>query len=140
VSFPFALIYGRLAKRYSARKMLLVGIGVYLVITVTAFFLPRLPSAQIKVIVFWAISMLVASSQGGIQALSRSFYGKLVPKDRSAEFFGFYNIFGKFAAIIGPFLVGFFSQLTQDTGVGVLSLIILFVTGGVILTRVKEEA
>jgi UMF1 family MFS transporter len=82
--------------------------------------------------------MLVASSQGGIQALSRSYYGKIIPKQKSAEFFGFYNIFGKFAAILGPFLVGLFTSIAGSTSVGVLSIVILFVTGGVILIKIKD--
>ena len=83
--------------------------------------------------------MLVATSQGGIQALSRSFYGKLIPKKESAEFFGFYNIFGKFATIIGPFLMGFVTYMTRSSGIGVLSLLILFIAGGIVLTRAKES-
>ena len=85
---------------------------------------------------FWAISMLVASSQGGIQALSRSFYAALIPARSSAEFFGFYNIFGKFAAIVGPLLVGVFAQVTGDSSIGVLSIAVLFVVGGILLMRV----
>jgi UMF1 family MFS transporter len=62
-----------------------------------------------------------------------------VPKDRANEFFGFYNIFGKFAAIMGPFLVGIVTQITGQTNKGILSLVILFLIGGLILSRVKEE-
>jgi UMF1 family MFS transporter len=83
--------------------------------------------------------MLVASSQGGIQALSRSLYGKLIPKEKSAEFYGFYNIFGKFAAVMGPFLVGFFSQVSGSSRTGILSIVVLFIVGGLVLTRVKER-
>jgi MFS transporter, UMF1 family len=139
VAFPFALLYGRLARATSTRFMLFVGIGVYIVIVITAFFLPLLPTSQLRLTMFWVLSLLVATSQGGIQALSRSFYGKLIPAERSAEFFGFYNIFGKFAAIMGPFLMGIFSQITRSTNTGVLSLILLFIVGAVLLTRVKEE-
>jgi len=77
--------------------------------------------------------MMVASSQGGIQALSRSVYGKLIPKKNSAEFFGFYNIFGKFAAIMGPFLVAFFTQITGQERFGILSVLLLFAIGGAVL-------
>ena len=122
VAFPCALIYSRLARARSSsvRTMLLVGIGVYVLVTLLAFVIPRLP-AGLQVPAFWLTSMLVASSQGGIQALSRSYYGQLIPAAASAEFFGFYNMFGKFAAILGPFLVGVFAQLTGDTSIGVLS-------------------
>jgi UMF1 family MFS transporter len=77
---------------------------------------------------------------GGIQALSRSFYGRLIPPERSGEFFSFYDIFGKFAAIIGPFLVGITGQLSGDSRYGVLSVLLLFLTGSVILAQVKEVA
>ncbi|MBN2323496.1 MAG: MFS transporter [Spirochaetes bacterium] len=140
VAFPFALLYGKLARVFSAKKMLFVGICTYVIITITAFFIPRFADPKTKVTAFWIVSMLVATSQGGIQALSRSFYGKLIPKNESAEFFGFYNIFGKFAAILGPFLMGLVTQLTKSSGVGILSIIVLFIAGGVILTRVKEQA
>ncbi len=137
IAFPFALLYGRLARAASARSMLFVGIGVYTVIVITAFFLP-IVSAGSRVPLFWVLSVLVATSQGGIQALSRSFYGRLIPPERSAEFFGFYNIFGKFAAIMGPLLTAVFTQITRRSNVGVLSLILLFVVGAVALTRVRE--
>ena len=137
VAFPCALIYGRLAGRSESatRTLLLIGICIYTVITVVAFVIPRLPEPA-RVPVFWAISLLVASSQGGIQALSRSFYAALIPADSSAEFFGFYNIFGKFAAIVGPVLVGVFAQLTGDSSIGVLSIAVLFLVGGILLMRV----
>jgi UMF1 family MFS transporter len=139
VAFPFALLYGKLAKKFTARTMLFAGIGIYFVITFIAFFLPSLPSIEMKTTLFWVLSMLVATSQGGIQALSRSLYGKLVPKERSAEFFGFYNIFGKFAAIMGPFLVAFFASLTRNTAYGILSINILFLIGGILLFFVRQK-
>ncbi|MCY4485388.1 MAG: MFS transporter [Spirochaetaceae bacterium] len=140
VAFPCALIYGRLAQRSerATRTLLLIGIGIYTVITVAAFAIWRLPEAA-RVPMFWVLSMLVASSQGGIQALSRSFYAGLIPANSSAEFFGFYNIFGKFAAIVGPVLVGVFAALTGDSSIGVLSLAVLFVAGGFLLTRVPAQ-
>jgi UMF1 family MFS transporter len=84
--------------------------------------------------------MLVATSQGGIQALSRAYFARLVPKENANEFFGFYNIFYKFASILGPLLVGVTAQLTGNTNSGVFSLIFLFVIGGIILLRVPETS
>ena len=141
VAFPCALIYGRLADRRpdATRALLLFGIAVYTVITIVAFAIPRLP-APTRVPLFWAISMLVASSQGGIQALSRSFYASLIPADSSSAFFGIYNIFGKFAAIAGPLMVGVFTQVTGDSSIGVQSIAALFVVGGILLTRVPAAA
>lgn len=139
VAFPFALVYGRLALKFSARSMLLFGIGVYCVITLLAFLLPFLENSGFQTILFWFIALLVASSMGGIQALSRSYFGRLIPPENSAEFFGFYNVFGKFAAIGGPLLMGVVGQTTGDTRWGVLSILLLFVIGGVILYRMKEN-
>ncbi len=136
VAFPFAILYGKLARLWSAKVMLFIGIGIYVCITLIAFFLPGLPSVGLKTGVFWILAFLVATSQGGIQALSRSYYGKLVPKEKSAEFFGFYNVFGKFAAIMGPALVGFVSTLAQNTAYGILSVNILFLIGGIFLAFV----
>lgn len=131
VAFPFALIYGKLAQKWNVKRMLFIGITVYTFITIYGYFLKT-------AVDFWILAMLVATSQGGIQALSRSMYGKLIPKNKSAEFFGFYNIFGKFAAIIGPFLVGFFSQITKNSRFGVLSVSILFIIGALLLIKVDE--
>ena len=139
VAFPFALIYGKLADRTSARFMILVGIGIYILITIVAFFLPTLPTTGAKTIMFWVLSMLVATSQGGIQSISRSLFGKLIPKDKSAEFFGFYNIFGKFSAIIGPAMLGLAATLFKSSRFGVLSIVILFIVGGAFLLRLKVD-
>lgn len=138
VAFPFAILYGRLAQRFSARKMLFVGITIYVMVVFVAFLLPSFEDIGLRTALFWVLSMMVASSQGGIQALSRSFYGKIIPKEKSAEFFGFYNIFGKFAAIMGPFLVGGFTLLSGQERFGILSVLILFVVGGVLLRLVRE--
>lgn len=135
VALPCTLLYGRLAALTSPRTMLLAAIAVYIVVTLLAFAIPRLP-VPAQVPTFWGIALLVGTSQGGIQALSRSYYARLIPADSAAGFFGFYNIFGKFAAILGPLLVGVFAQLTGDTSTGVLSLVALFAIGGALLLRV----
>ena len=131
VAAPFALLYGRLAERFTGKKMLYVGICVYIIVCIYAMFMETIAD-------FWVLAMLVASSQGGIQALSRSYFGKLVPKENSNEFFGFYNVFGKFAAIMGPLLVAVTSQITGNSSFGVFSLVILFIIGLAVLTRVPE--
>ena len=139
VAFPFALVYGRLAGVVGTRRMLFVGIGVYVVITLGSFLMPDLPSMALKTAAFWVLAFLVATSMGGIQALSRSFFGRLIPPERSAEFFGFYNIFGKFATIIGPFFMGIISRMTGDSRYGILSILILFITGGAALMMVPAS-
>lgn len=138
VAWPFAILYGILAKRYSAKKLLFVGIIIYSVVTLIAFLLPSVESMALKTGAFWLMAFLVATSQGGIQALSRSFFGRTLPKNKSAEFFGFYNIFGKFAAIVGPLLMALFTRFTGHSRFGVLSIMILFVVGAILLARVPE--
>ncbi|MCG8570362.1 MAG: MFS transporter [Spirochaetes bacterium] len=139
VAFPFALLYGKLAKLFSAKTMIYIGIIVYSIITFVAFIIPAIPSNEIKKVLFWVLSILVASSQGGIQALSRSLFGKLIPPEKSAEYFGFFNIFGKFAAILGPFIMGYVGLKTGDSKYGVLSIFILFIFGAILLSQVKEQ-
>jgi len=139
-AFPFAILYGRLAKAFTGRSMIFVGILVYTAVALLAFFLPSIPDLQTRTRLFWVLSIMVASSQGGIQALSRSYFGKFVPKNKSSEFFGFYNIVGKFSAIVGPFLVGAFTWLTGEERYGILSVLFLFLIGGAILTRTKRES
>src|SRR5699024_612391 len=100
LGLPFCLLYMKLSAKFGARFMVGVGICVYMFICVFGFFLRSLWQ-------FWVLAVLCATSQGGIQALSRSMFGKLIPdKERSGEFFGFFDIFGKFSSIIRPTLVG----------------------------------
>ncbi|MDW4525931.1 MFS transporter [Rossellomorea marisflavi] len=131
VAGPFSILYGRLSEKSTGKKMLYAGIMVYIGVCIYAYFLET-------TLDFWILAMLVASSQGGIQALSRSYFAKMVPKKNANEFFGFYNIFGKFASIMGPLLVAVTSQVTGQSNSGVFSLVILFVIGIVILAFVPE--
>ncbi len=108
LGLPFCLLYIRLSDRFGARTMVGVGICVYMFICVFAFFLRELWQ-------FWLLAVLCATSQGGIQALSRSMFGRLLPdRDRSGEFFGFFDIFGKFSSIMGPALVGVVSAAAAN--------------------------
>lgn len=139
VAFPFAIIYGRAAEKYGTRKPLYFGILTYCVICVVAFFMSPDRDVKTLTIMFWVLAMLVGTAQGGIQALSRSYFGRIVPKDKANEFFGFYNILGKFAAVIGPVLFGAISLATGKANYGVSSIIILFIAGAVIFKFVPEE-
>ena len=108
LGLPFCLLYIKLSAKFGARVMVGVGVCVYMFICVFAFFMRELWQ-------FWLLAVLCATSQGGIQALSRSMFGKLLPdKDRSGEFFGFFDIFGKFSSIMGPALVGIVSAVVAD--------------------------
>jgi UMF1 family MFS transporter len=88
---------------------------------------------------FYYLAVLIGLAQGGVQALSRSLYARMIPAGRSAEFFGFYNMLGKFAAIIGPVLMGWIGVLSGNPRTGILSLLVLFTAGAVLLVKVKES-
>ncbi|WP_034537263.1 MFS transporter [Carnobacterium inhibens] len=131
VAFPFSILYGILAGQFGNKKMIYVGIATYTFICIFALSLDSL-------LTFIVLAVLVGTAQGGVQSLSRSLFGQLIPKENANEFFGFYNIFGKFAAVIGPLLVGITSQITGNSLNGVFALIILFIIGGIALYFVEE--
>ena len=123
VAFPSAIAYGNLAKRFGTKRMLMVGVFAYFCIVLFAAFFLK------SAFEFWILAVCVGLFQGGIQALSRSEYGKLIPKERANEYYGFFDIFGKYAAVMGTFLVSFFTQVTGSSSLGVLSIAVLFVVG-----------
>ena len=129
--FPSALLFGRLGSRFGAKAGILGGLLIYVLVTVWA-------SVMTTAAEFYYLAVLIGLAQGGVQALSRSLYARMIPAGRSAEFFGFYNMLGKFAAIIGPVLMGWIGVLSGNPRTGILSLLILFLAGGVILMKVKE--
>ncbi len=145
VAWPFALLFGRLATRFGSRSMIIVGILVYIGVVFVAFFIPSFQSQLVKNILFWTLATMVASSQGGIQGLSRSTFGKLIPKDKSAEFFGFYNISGKFSSVFGPLVIAGATAWARQSGLadptrfGVLSVLAFFVIGGFLFLRTTED-
>ncbi len=132
IAFPCAILYGSLAKRFSAGTMISAGIVTYIISCVAAYFISSV----------WHIFILgamIGSAQGGIQALSRSYYAKIVPKEKSNEFFGFYNIFGKFSAIVGPAIMSFTTAITGDARWSILSIIPLFIIGFIIFITLPKE-
>jgi MFS transporter, UMF1 family len=133
VAFPAALLFGRIGERLGARTGVLIGIAVYAGVTAWAYFLQT-------VVQFFAMAVVIGLVQGGVQSLSRSFFGRLVPEGKSAEFFGFFNMVGKFGTVLGPLLVGFVAYLTGSSRVSILSLVLLFVAGGLLLLWVKDPA
>ena len=133
IAFPFSLLYGWLARRTSSRAAVLTGIGVYLFICLYALKLDSLFD-------FWFLAILIGTSQGGLQALSRSYFGQLIPKEASNEFFGFYNILGKFSAILGPLVVGLVTQLTGKSTIGIASLAVLFAVGLVVFLALPQSS
>ncbi|HEX7477952.1 MAG TPA: MFS transporter [Polyangiales bacterium] len=132
VGFPAAIGYTKLAAVIGAKRGILLGIGVYVCVTVLA-------SMMSTALHFYALAVVIGLVQGGVQALSRSFYSRLIPTDEAGEFFGFYNMLGKFAAVIGPVLMGLVGLLTGSPRLSILSITVLFVAGGAVLMRVNEQ-
>lgn len=133
VAFPSAIAYGRLAGRFGTKRMLLIAVFAYFCITLFAAFFLR-SAAE-----FWVLAVCVGLFQGGIQALSRSEFGKLIPKENANEYYGFFDIFGKYATIMGTLLVSVFTQITGSSSYGVLSVAVLFIVGFVLLWKMPEE-
>lgn len=130
VGFPAAIAFGWLGGKIGTRNGLFLGIAAYVIITAWA---SRMDTSE----EFYGLAIFVGLAQGGIQSLSRSFYAKLIPADKAGEFFGFYNMLGKFAAVLGPLMVGWVGVLTGNPRTGLLSLLVLFIAGGLVLSRVQ---
>jgi len=151
VGFPAALGFGKLGEKWGARNGIFLAIGIYLGITLWGVFM----RSKLE---FYVLAMVIGLVQGGIQALSRSYYARLIPKGQSAEYFGFYNMLGKFSAIVGPVLMGAVGLLTRRllmpsnptpeqlhavgqaaTRWGLASVLILFLAGGALFYFVDEK-
>jgi UMF1 family MFS transporter len=131
VGFPAAILFARLAARIGTKRSILLGIAVYLGVTVFGYFMKTATE-------FYVLAAVIGLVQGGVQALSRSFFSRLIPEAEAGEFFGFYNMLGKFAAVIGPALMGLVGLATHSTRLSILSLGVLFLAGGFLLLRVRE--
>jgi UMF1 family MFS transporter len=129
--FPAALAFGWLGGRYGPKAGIFAGLLIYVIVTVWA-------SVMNSATEFYFLAFAIGLAQGGIQALSRSMYARMIPEGRSAEFFGFYNMLGKFAAILGPVMMGWVGVLSGSPRIGILSLLVLFTAGGFILMKVKD--
>ena len=130
VAFPAALVYGAIGNRVGARPAILAGLVVYIGVTLWA---TRLDS----IAAFFGMAVVVGLVQGGVQSLSRSLFGQFVPPGKSAEYFGFYNMLGKFATVFGPVLIGVTAMLTGSSRSGIASVALLFLVGALLLWRVR---
>ena len=133
VGVPFAFVFGQLAARIGAKRAIFLSLVVYTVISVLAYGMTTATG-------FYALALLVGMVQGGSQALSRSLFASMVPRHKSAEFFGFFGVFEKFAGIVGPGVFAVMILLTGSSRGAILSLITFFVVGGLLLSRVDVEA
>jgi UMF1 family MFS transporter len=132
VGFPAALLFGRIGTIRGPKFGIQVAITSYILIIIYAYFM----DSEFD---FYMMAIAIGLVQGGIQSLSRSLYTRLIPREKSAEFFGFYNVLGKFAALLGPLLIGWISLISHDSRLSILSLIPLFVVGAWLLTKVELE-
>ncbi len=132
VGFPAALVFGYIGTRYGAKSGIMIALTAYIL---SVFWAWRMQSTW----EFYGLAVAIGLVQGGIQSLSRSLYARLIPADRAGMFFGIYNMLGKFAAVIGPLLVGAVTVLSNDSRIGILSVLILFVAGFVVLQRVDPN-
>ena len=132
VGFPAALAFGIAARRFGPKPTLYFGVTIYVAVTIYAYFMT-------SVLEFYVLAATVGLVQGGVQAVSRSLFARFVPPARSGEFFGFFNMLGRFAAIIGPALVAITGVLTGSSRLGMLSVAIVLVIGLVLLGFVREE-
>jgi UMF1 family MFS transporter len=126
IGFPATLLFGWLGDRLSPLLGIFVGIAIYSGVTIYAVFMRDVSE-------FYVMAVAIGCVQGAIQAMSRSYYGKLIPADRAGEFFGFYNMMGKFAAVLGPFLMGMTVHFTGNSRTAIVSLIVLFIGGASML-------
>jgi len=140
VGFPAALFFGKVGDRIGAKPAILTAICIYIMVSIWGACLSTSRD-------FYILAITIGLVQGGIQALSRSFYARIIPAEKSAEYFGFYNMLGKFAVVIGPALIGGVGLLARRMGaqgsvpsrIGITSISLLFVLGGVLLLRVNEQ-
>jgi UMF1 family MFS transporter len=140
VGFPCAIGFGYLGGKIGAKRAIFIAIGVYLFVSIWGAFMQSKNE-------FFLLAIIIGFVQGGIQALSRSYYAKIIPVDNSAEYFGFYNMIGKFAAVIGPVLMGGFGLIVRNMGfssnvasrASITSISLLFIAGGILFYFVDEE-
>jgi len=132
VGIPFSVLFGRLANRIGVKRGIYLALIGYLFISLLGYFMS-------KPWHFWALGFAVAMVQGGSQALSRSLFGRLIPKSLTAEFFGFFSVSAKFAGIAGPFLFGYATQVFQNSRMGILAVIFFFLGGILLLIPVNVD-
>ena len=133
VAFPCAIWSGKLAERFGSIRIIKIFILIYCGICFYGYLLD-------SALDFWVLAVLVGMCQGGIQALSRSYFGKLIPKKESSEYFGFFDIFGKFADFFGPLIISLCALIFHSSSYGVLALIVLFLIGFILIQKSEKIA
>lgn len=131
IGFPAAIAFGFIAGRIGTKRALYLALSVYIGVTAYAYLMQTVTQ-------FYIMAAAIGLVQGGVQALSRSYYARLIPAEKSGEFFGFYNMLGKFAAVLGPIAVGVTKLLTGDARLSILILVLFFIVGMLLLSRVPN--
>jgi UMF1 family MFS transporter len=132
VGIPFSFLFGTLAKKIGTKTSILAGLGIYTLISIGGYFMST-------AVHFWILAFMVGLVQGGTQALSRSLFGAMIPKERTGEFFGFFSMSDKFAGIVGPLVFALAGTLTGTSRFGIVSLVIFFIGGGLLLMKVDPD-
>ena len=132
IGFPATLVFGNYSDRFGHKQTLTFAIIIYIGVVI---FSSQMDSA----VEFFIMASVIGLVQGGVQAISRSFFSSLIPENKAAEFFGFYNFIGKSSVFVGPFMVSGIALLTDNPSLGILSLLLLFVPGLILLRRVPES-
>ena len=133
IGFPATFAYGYLAEKFGLFNMLVVGILIYILICIYSLFITSATD-------FFILAGLVGLVQGGVQSVSRTIFSRLIPQDKATEFFGFYNLIGKSAVVVGPALVGWMAYIFDNPKAGIISLLLLFIPGIIILFYVPKTS
>lgn len=131
VGFPFTFLFGYIAEKWGCRVPILMCLAIYSLVILFA-------TKMTEPFHFYILAAVIGMAQGGVQALSRSMFSKMIPIEKSGEYFGFMNLVGKFASILGPFIVAITVTITGRSELGLLGLLILFFVGAVLILKVKE--
>ena len=136
IGFPSAIIYGRLTKRFGGKKMIFYGILVYAL----SIYVTSLIVSQDTTYLMWIVGILIGTAQGGIQSVSRSYFARMVPKEKANDFFGFFSVFGRFGGIVSPFLLAFLAtQFNKPTNEAVLFLLVPLTIASILLLFVRPD-
>jgi UMF1 family MFS transporter len=139
VAMPFAILYGKMSQKIGAKSMIYIAIGTYCVVCAVALFMnPSRTDAQLRMM-FWGLAMLIGTAQGGIQALSRAYFARIIPKAKSNEYFGFYNVCSRFASVVGTALFGVVTVVTGYSHYGIAGVAVLFVAAAIIFRFVPND-
>ncbi len=144
VAFPFAILFSKIAGKIGTLNGIIITAAIYAVICILGFYMGFgveegfLTNSE-ALSIFWILAVMVGLAQGGIQSMSRAYFGMIIPKEKSTEYFGFYDIFGRFAAILGPALYAVVRGMTGRSSVSILSLILFFIIGVVLLFVAKKH-